>query len=144
MLMVFNACDKVYQWLTAGQCFSSGTPASPTNKIDCHDVTEILLKVASSTKTITITTLVVIGTDCTGSCKSNYHTITTTTKPSLELLPSSPVCSVLPNCNILFFSLSFVYHWSCFVYFVRPDCDFFSSSIYLLLYLVPVFVLNQY
>jgi len=23
--------------------------------------------------------LVVIGTDCTGSCKSNYHTITTTT-----------------------------------------------------------------
>jgi len=27
------------------------------------------------------TTLVVIGTDCTGSCKSNYHTITTTTAP---------------------------------------------------------------
>jgi hypothetical protein len=26
-------------------------------------------------------TLVVIGTDCTGSCKSNYHTITTTTAP---------------------------------------------------------------
>jgi hypothetical protein len=25
------------------------------------------------------TTLVVIGTDCTGSCKSNYHTITTMT-----------------------------------------------------------------
>jgi len=25
--------------------------------------------------------LVVIGTDCTGSCKSNYHTITTTTTP---------------------------------------------------------------
>jgi hypothetical protein len=24
-------------------------------------------------------TVVVIGTDCTGSCKSNYHTITTTT-----------------------------------------------------------------
>ena len=26
-------------------------------------------------------TLVVIGTDCTGSCKSNYHTITTTSVP---------------------------------------------------------------
>ena len=25
--------------------------------------------------------LVVIGTDCTGSCKSNYHMITTTTVP---------------------------------------------------------------
>ena len=28
-----------------------------------------------------LTTLVVIGTDCTGSCKSNYHTITTTMIP---------------------------------------------------------------
>jgi hypothetical protein len=29
-----------------------------------------------------LTTLVVIGTDCIGSCKSNYYTITTTTPPS--------------------------------------------------------------
>jgi hypothetical protein len=29
------------------------------------------------------TTLVVIGIDCTGNCKSNYHTITTTTAPSV-------------------------------------------------------------
>jgi hypothetical protein len=28
-----------------------------------------------------LTTLVVIGTDCTGSCKSNYHRITTTAAP---------------------------------------------------------------
>jgi hypothetical protein len=28
-----------------------------------------------------LTTLVMIGTDCTGSCKSNYHTIMTTTAP---------------------------------------------------------------
>jgi hypothetical protein len=28
------------------------------------------------------TTLVVIGTDCTASCKSKYHTITTTTAPT--------------------------------------------------------------
>ena len=31
---------------------------------------------------VEITTLVVIGTDCTGSCKSNYHMITTTTAPT--------------------------------------------------------------
>jgi hypothetical protein len=30
---------------------------------------------------VELTTLVVIGTDCTGSCKSNYHTITTTKAP---------------------------------------------------------------
>jgi len=33
-----------------------------------------------------LTTLVAIGTDCTGSCNSNYHTITTTTVPSLFLV----------------------------------------------------------
>jgi hypothetical protein len=32
-----------------------------------------------------LTTSVVIGTDCIGSCKSNYHTITTTTAPCLGL-----------------------------------------------------------
>ena len=37
------------------------------------------------------TTLVVIGTDCISSCKSNYHTITTTTAPLLVCIPS--VCS---------------------------------------------------
>jgi hypothetical protein len=30
-----------------------------------------------------LTTLEVIGTDCIGSCKSNYHTIMTTTAPSI-------------------------------------------------------------
>jgi hypothetical protein len=29
-----------------------------------------------------LTMLVVIATDCTGSCESNYHTITTTTAPT--------------------------------------------------------------
>jgi hypothetical protein len=38
-------CDKVCQW------FSTGTLVSSTNKIDRHDITEILLKVALSTKT---------------------------------------------------------------------------------------------
>jgi hypothetical protein len=29
--------------------FSPGTPVSSTNKTDCHDITEILLKVALNT-----------------------------------------------------------------------------------------------
>ena len=39
-------CDKVSQWLAPGRWFSPHTPVSSTNKIDCHDITEILLKVA--------------------------------------------------------------------------------------------------
>ena len=42
-------CDKVCQWLAAGQRFSPGTPVSSTNKTDHHDVAEILLKVALNT-----------------------------------------------------------------------------------------------
>ena len=39
-------CDKVCQWLAAGQWFSLGTPDSFTNKTGHHDITAILLKVA--------------------------------------------------------------------------------------------------
>jgi hypothetical protein len=38
-------CDKVCQWLSTGLWFSPGTQVSSTNKIDHHDITEVLLKV---------------------------------------------------------------------------------------------------
>ena len=43
------ASDKVYQLLAHGWWFSPGTPASSTTKTGCHDIAEILLKVALST-----------------------------------------------------------------------------------------------
>ena len=42
-------CDKVCQWLVTGQWFSPGPLVSSTNKTDCHDITEILLKEVLST-----------------------------------------------------------------------------------------------
>ena len=44
-----TSCDKVCQWLSTGRWFSLGPPVSSTNKTDRHDITEILLKVASKT-----------------------------------------------------------------------------------------------
>ena len=44
--------DKVYQWLAAVRWFSPSIPVSSTNKTDCHDRTEILLKVALNTITL--------------------------------------------------------------------------------------------
>ena len=45
-------CDKVCQWLATGLWLNSPSPlVSSTNKIDCHDMTEILLKVALNTIT---------------------------------------------------------------------------------------------
>jgi hypothetical protein len=40
------ASDKVYPLLAHGRWFSPGTPASSTTKTGCHDIAEILLKVA--------------------------------------------------------------------------------------------------
>ena len=43
------ASDPAYQLLAHGRWFSSGTPASSTNKIAPNDITEILLKVVLNT-----------------------------------------------------------------------------------------------
>ena len=46
-------CDKVCQWLAAGLWFCPGTTVTSINKTDHHDITEILLKVALNTITLT-------------------------------------------------------------------------------------------
>ena len=47
-------CDKVCQWLATGRWFSLGTLVSSNNKTDRHNITEILLKVALKTITLTL------------------------------------------------------------------------------------------
>jgi hypothetical protein len=42
-------CDKVCQCHVAGRWFSPGTPVSSTNKIDGHDIIELLLNVELNT-----------------------------------------------------------------------------------------------
>jgi hypothetical protein len=51
-------CDKVCPWLAKGQWFSPGHPISSTNKTDCNNITEILLKVALNTIKLNQTNLV--------------------------------------------------------------------------------------
>ena len=46
-------CDKVCQWLVTGHWFSPSTLVPSINKTDHHNITEILLKVVLSTKTLT-------------------------------------------------------------------------------------------
>jgi hypothetical protein len=52
VLLDTTLCDKVCQWLATGRWFSSGAPVSSTNKTNCHDISEILLKVALNTITL--------------------------------------------------------------------------------------------
>jgi hypothetical protein len=44
------ASDKAYQSLAHGRWFSPSTPVSFTTKTGCHDIAEILLKVALAHK----------------------------------------------------------------------------------------------
>ena len=50
----YTLCDKSYQWLATGRWISPGTPASSTNTTNCYDITDILLKVALNSTTITL------------------------------------------------------------------------------------------
>jgi len=55
------ASDKVYQLLVHSQWFSPGTPASSATKTGRHDIAEILLKVALSTKNQSINQSINLG-----------------------------------------------------------------------------------
>jgi len=46
-------CGNFCQWLAAGLWFSPGSPVSSTNNTDHHNITEMLLKVALNTITLT-------------------------------------------------------------------------------------------
>ena len=52
-LLDTTLCDKVCQSFAAGWWLSLGILISSTNKTDCHVITEILLKVALNTVTLT-------------------------------------------------------------------------------------------
>ena len=50
----YNIMWSICQWLVVGRWFSPGTPVSSTNKTDCHNITEILLKVVLNAITLTL------------------------------------------------------------------------------------------
>ena len=84
---------------------------------------------------VRLTALVVIGTDCTGSCKSNYHTITTTTAPYGDLLFTLSILIV-----DRFHCLSVLYSplWWFVIYPVYFDCWQISLSICLVFQCFPL------
>ena len=53
LLIVLSTQLSRCPWLVAGRWFFPGTPVSPINKTDRHDITEILLKMSLNTITLT-------------------------------------------------------------------------------------------
>ena len=58
IIMVMKRSNKlstgIYNNLVSDRWFSPGSPVCSTNKTDCHDITEIFLKVALNTRNLTL------------------------------------------------------------------------------------------
>jgi len=83
--MVFNATFNnisVILWRSVLLVEETGENHQPTyRKSLTKFITKCCIEYTSPWAGIELTTSVAIGTDCTGSCRSNYHTITATTAP---------------------------------------------------------------
>jgi hypothetical protein len=80
--------STILQLFRGGQLYLSKQSEYQEKTIDLPQVTDklyhiVMYRAYLAMRVIGTRTLVVIGTDYKGSCKSNYHTITTATVPSL-------------------------------------------------------------
>ena len=83
-LMVFNSTfnnTSVISWQSFLLVEENGVPRENHRPVQVTDKLYHIMLYTSPWSIFEFTTLVVIGTDCIGSCKSNYHMITATMVP---------------------------------------------------------------
>jgi hypothetical protein len=81
VLLVEEQFEQYFSYIVEVS-FIGGRNQSTRRKPPTNFITQCCIEYTSPWTGIELTTLLVIGTDCKGSCKSNYNTLTTTTAPA--------------------------------------------------------------
>jgi hypothetical protein len=99
--------STIFQFIVAVSFIGGGNRSTWIKPQICHKsltnfITYSCIEFTSPWEGFELTTLLVIGTDCTSSCKYSYHTITTMTAPSTinnQRLPGA--CNRSPGSKLL-------------------------------------------